>query len=104
MVEALRDGRDPGLLLHVVLDFLNSPQFIEFTHELPGHHRIRMVSAMAERYRQGHFLNAHNDSAKDEDRAFASVIHLGRGWKPDWGGLRQFIDRGDGVEARKSDG
>src|SRR3546814_3892894 len=29
MVEALRDGRDPGLLLHVVLDFLNSPQFIE---------------------------------------------------------------------------
>src|SRR3546814_15586031 len=78
MVEALRDGRDPGLLLHVVLDFLNSPQFIEFTHELTSDRRIRMVSAMAARYRQGHFLNAHNDSAKDEDRAFAYVINLGR--------------------------
>src|SRR3546814_13301733 len=98
MVEALRDGRDPGLLLHVVLDFLNSPQFIEFTHELTSDRRIRMVSAMAARYRQGHFLNAHNDSAKDEDRAFAYVINLGRGWQPDWGGQLHLLDGGDDIE------
>lgn len=97
MVEALRDGRDPGLLLHVVLEFLNSPQFIEFTHELTGDTRIRMVSAMAARYRHGHFLNMHNDSAHDEDRAFAYVINLGRGWQPHWGGQLQFVDEGADV-------
>ena len=97
MVEALRDGRDPGLLLHVVLDFLNSPQFIAFTHELTGDNRIRMVSAMAARYRPGHFLNMHNDSAKDEDRAFAYVINLGRGWQADWGGQLQFFGEGGDI-------
>src|SRR5688572_8571395 len=99
MVEARRDGRDAGLLLHVVLEFLNSPQFIAFARELTGDGRIRMVSAMAARYRQGHFLNAHNDSAKDEDRAFAYVINLGRNWQPHWGGQLQFLDeRGDIVD------
>src|SRR3546814_4462394 len=47
MVEALRDGRDPGLLLHVVLDFLNSPQFIEFTQDRKSTLRTPMVSALA---------------------------------------------------------
>jgi len=97
MVEALRDGRDPGLLLHVVLEFLNSAQFIAFTHELTGDRRIRMVSAMAARYRPGHFLNVHNDSAKDEDRAFAYVINLGRDWQPHWGGQLQFLDERGGI-------
>ena len=97
MVEALRDGRDPGLLLHVVLEFLNGAQFIEFARELTGDTRIRMVSAMATRYRQGHFLNLHDDGAKDEDRAFAYVMNLGRGWRPDWGGQLQFIGEGGDI-------
>jgi len=92
MVHARRRGADPGLILHAVLDFLNSSQFIEFARELTGDDHIRMVSALAVRYRQGHFLNLHNDSAKDENRRFAYVINLGRDWKPDWGGLLQFID------------
>src|SRR3546814_17670402 len=53
MVEALRDGRDPGLLLPVVLDFLNSPQFLEFPHEPTGDHRIPQGSALADRSPQG---------------------------------------------------
>src|SRR3546814_6028622 len=57
-----------------------------------------MVSAMAARYRQGHFLNAHNDSAKDEDRAFAYVINLRRGWQQDWGGQMQFLEGGDDID------
>src|SRR3546814_19538000 len=98
MVEALRDGRDPGLLLHVVLDFLNSPQFIEFTHELTGDRRIRMVSAMAARYRQGHFLNEHHDSATDEDRAFAYVITQGRAWQPAGGGQPAVLSGGHATQ------
>ena len=91
MVEARRDGTDPDLILHAVLDFLNSQPFIEFARELTGDPRIRMVSAIAARYRPGHFLNLHNDGSREEDREFAYVINLSRDWQSDWGGLLQFI-------------
>ncbi|KAF1709060.1 2OG-Fe(II) oxygenase [Pseudoxanthomonas sacheonensis] len=97
MIEARRDGLDPGLVLHVVVDFLNSPPFLEFARELTGDNAIRMVSAIAARYRSGHFLKLHNDKAGDEDRAFAYVINLSQGWQADWGGLLQFLDEGQNV-------
>ena len=92
MIEARRDGLDPGLVLHVVVDFLNSPQFLDFARQLTGDPAIRMVSAIGVRYRAGHFLRAHNDLANDENRAFAYVINLSRQWSPDWGGLLHFLD------------
>ena len=92
MIDARRDGTDPQLVLHAVVDFLNSPQFLEFARQLTGDPAIRMVSAIGVRYRAGHFLRAHNDLANDEDRAFAYVINLSRQWSPDWGGLLHFLD------------
>lgn len=92
MIDAHQEGRDPGLLLHVVVDFLNSAPFLEFARALTGEQGIRGVSAIAARYRPGHFLRLHNDKASDEDRAFAYVINLGRGWQADWGGQLQFVD------------
>lgn len=97
MIDARRDGLDPGLVLHVVVDFLNSPAFLQFARELTGDPAIRMVSAIAARYRAGHFLNVHSDNASDEDRAFAYVINLGKDWQVDWGGLLQFVDAGNEV-------
>lgn len=91
MIDARRDGLDPGLVLHVVVDFLNTPPFLEFARELTGDKSIRMVSAIAARYRPGHFLKMHNDHASEEDRAFAYVINLSHGWQADWGGLLQFL-------------
>lgn len=91
IVDAHREGSDPDLILHAVLEFLNGPQFIEFARYLTGQPAIRMVSAIAARYRPGHFLNAHNDHASDEGREFAYVINLGRDWQTDWGGLLQFL-------------
>ena len=92
MIDARRDGTDPQLVLHAVVDFLNSAQFLEFARQLTGDPAIRMVSAIGVRYRAGHFLRAHNDLANDEDRAFAYVINLSRQWSPDWGGLLHFLD------------
>ena len=92
MIDARRDGTDPQLVLHAVVDFLNSPQFLDFARQLTGDPAIRMVSAIGVRYRAGHFLRAHNDLANDEDRAFAYVINLSRQWSPDWGGLLHFLD------------
>ena len=92
MIDARRDGTDPQLVLHAVVDFLNSPQFLDCARQLTGDPAIRMVSAIGVRYRAGHFLGAHNDLANDENRAFAYVINLSRQWSPDWGGLLHFLD------------
>lgn len=92
MIDARRDGLHPELVLHTVVDFLNSPPFLEFARELTGDSAIRMVSAIAARYRPGHFLRLHDDNSLEEERAFAYVINLGQGWKADWGGLLQFVD------------
>lgn len=97
MIDARRDGTEPGLLLHVVVDFLNSEDFLGFARELTGDQDIRMVSAIASRYRSGHFLRLHDDKSHEEERAFAYVINLSRHWHADWGGLLQFVDERENV-------
>jgi hypothetical protein len=92
MVRAYNEGRDPGLLLHQVLEFLNSPEHLAFTRMLTGENRIRRVSAQATRYRAGHFLRRHNDSSESDQRLYAYVMNLSRDWQADWGGQLQFLD------------
>ena len=98
MVTAYKEGRDPGLPLHRVLEFLNSPQLLAFARALTGEPAIRRANAQATRYRAGQFLKAHDDSdAKDEGRLYAYVINLTGAWPADWGGLLQFLDADDRV-------
>lgn len=92
MIDAHRDGLDPGLVLHVVVDFLNSPEFLTFARYITGDEAIQMVSAIGVRYRTGHFLRLHNDKQDDEQRTHAYVINLSRDWLADWGGLLEFVD------------
>ncbi|RNF83634.1 2OG-Fe(II) oxygenase [Montanilutibacter psychrotolerans] len=92
MVSAYQQRRDPGLLLHRVLELFNSPDYIGFVRALTGDERIRRVNAQATRYRPGHFLRYHTDEEHGEGRLYAYVLNLSRGWHADWGGLLQFID------------
>lgn len=92
MVSAYKEGRDPGLLLHRVLELFNSPEYIGFARALTGDDRIRRVNAQATRYRPGHFLRYHTDAESHEGRLYAYVLNLSRDWHADWGGLLQFID------------
>ena len=91
MIRAYKEGRDPGLVLHRVLEFFNAPDYLAFMRALTGDDGIRRVSAQATRYRPGHFLRHHNDSDEDEGRRYAYVINLSHDWQADWGGLLQFI-------------
>ena len=93
MMDAIRENRDPHLLLGPVLRFLNSPDFIEFARFISGDRQIRMVSAQATRYRPGQFLMTHDDKIDAEDRRYAYVINLTRRWQADWGGLLHFTDQ-----------
>ena len=91
MVPAYREGRDPGLLLHRVLELFNSPPYIAFARALSGDARIRRVNAQATRYRPGQFLRYHTDIDSSEGRLYAYVLNLTARWRADWGGLLQFI-------------
>jgi SM-20-related protein len=91
MVRAYQEGRDPGLLLHRVLELFNLPDYLAFARHLTGDTRIRRVNAQATRYRPGQFLRHHTDEEGDEGRLYAYVLNLSRGWQADWGGLLQFI-------------
>jgi Rps23 Pro-64 3,4-dihydroxylase Tpa1-like proline 4-hydroxylase len=92
MVRAYNEGRDPDLLLHRVLEFLNGPEYLTFIRMLTGENRIRRVSAQATRYRPGHFLRRHNDHDEGEQRLYAYVMNLSQEWQADWGGQLQFLD------------
>ncbi len=90
MVKAAIEGRDPNLILHAILGFLNSQEFIGFARWLVNDSKITHASAQATRYRAGHFLTRHQDKDQHEDRAYAYVINLTKNWHADWGGLLQF--------------
>jgi len=92
MVTAYTQGRDPGLLLHRVLELFNTPDYLALMHALTGDARVRRVNAQATRYRPGHFLRWHTDIDSHEGRLYAYVLNLSRDWHADWGGLLQFVD------------
>jgi Rps23 Pro-64 3,4-dihydroxylase Tpa1-like proline 4-hydroxylase len=92
MVRAAKEGRDPQLILHAILEFLNSEDFLGFARWFTGEPSINAVNAQATRYRAGHFLTRHVDQHSSEGRLFAYVINLTPRWDTDWGGLLQFHD------------
>ena len=95
MIDAYLDGRDPGHPLNGVTEFLNSPEFMAFAHEVTGE-PVTKVDAQATYYRPGHFLSQHDDLGVGERRA-AYTIGLTRVWRPDWGGQLMFHDAGGDV-------
>ena len=59
-----------------------------------------MADAQLTRYRQGHFLTAHDDHVEGKQRYYAYVLGLTDGWRIDWGGLLAFHGEDDNVAAR----
>lgn len=92
MVTAYKEGRDPHLLLHRFLEYINSQPFLEFVRQVTGVASIRKADAQATRYAPGHFLKQHNDITPEQGREVAYVVNLTRDWQADWGGLLQFLD------------
>lgn len=92
MVPAYLEKRDPGLLLHQLLEFLNHPQTLARLAAVTGDSTVARLDAQATCYRSGHFLRYHNDLAEGESRRFAFVLNLSQNWQADWGGLLQILD------------
>jgi hypothetical protein len=88
-----------GPALTVFLDFLNSPEILAFMRNVTGCSDIAFADGHATRYRTGHFLTAHDDRNDPMQRRVAYVMNLTPQWRPDWGGLLQFLDERGNVAA-----
>ncbi len=62
-----------------------------------GLKNIAHITAFVSRYEPGHFLMPHTDYVNGEQREAAFVLNLSARWKPEWGGLLQFIGSGGDV-------
>lgn len=92
MVSAYKEGRNPELLLHRVLEYLNSEPYLDFARRVTGLNDIVRADAQATRYIPGHFLKNHNDLQENEGRLAAYVLGFAKDWQADWGGLLHFLD------------
>lgn len=79
-------------LLNQLCDFLNSEPFLAFVRQATGFTDINFVDAQATAYGPGHFLTNHDDNVAGKNRRAAYVLNFTPQWRPDWGGLLQFID------------
>ncbi|MFK7957847.1 MAG: 2OG-Fe(II) oxygenase family protein [Lysobacterales bacterium] len=91
MVTAYLEKRDPGLLLHTVLELLNHPATLSLLQQVTGDSSVTRLDAQATCYRPGHFLRFHDDLEETERRRFAFVLNLSQHWQADWGGLLQLM-------------
>ena len=95
MVDAYRRRVLPHLILHRLLESLATPEMISFVRSVTGFADIQRVDAQATLYRPGNFLTSHSDEEAGVKRRAAYVIQLCRNWKPEWGGLLQFLADGE---------
>ncbi|MGA9851769.1 MAG: 2OG-Fe(II) oxygenase family protein [Gammaproteobacteria bacterium] len=92
MITAYIEKRNPKLLLHEMVEFINAPPFLGLLRAVTGVSNIMRADAQATRYDQGHFLKKHNDIVDTQYREVAYVLNLTKDWQADWGGLLQFMD------------
>jgi Rps23 Pro-64 3,4-dihydroxylase Tpa1-like proline 4-hydroxylase len=79
--------------------FLNSEEFLGFTRDITGIEAIEFGDAQATLYRSGHFLTAHDDNVPGTKRLAAYVMSFTPVWRPEWGGLLEFVDHTSQVDA-----
>lgn len=97
MVPAYLEKRDPHLVLHRVLEYINGAEFIHFVRTVTGVQSVTNADAQATRYIPGCFLRKHSDYEEGKGREVAYVLNLTRDWYPEFGGLLQFLDEHDDV-------
>lgn len=95
MIDAYIAGEDPDWPLHIMTEFLNSPEMLEFTKTITNEPTVIKHDGQATLYAPGHFLNAHNDTGDHAERRAAYVMGFTKDWRVDWGGQLLFLDGQD---------
>jgi len=100
IIKAVQQGWDPGGAHEVLLEHLNTPDFLGLVRAVTGIDSLFKADAQATLFAQGNYLGRHIDSHVAEGWEVAYVLNLARDdWHPDWGGYLLFLDEeGDVVE------
>ena len=100
MVDAYLGEWAPGGPHDLLLEHINSEDFLGFIRAVTGIPTISKGDAQATLYAPGHFLGLHVDSHVGEGWRVAYVFNFCRAeWKPDWGGYLNFYDEEGDVVA-----
>ena len=89
---------DPGHYWSKTVSFLNGADFLELAREITGIEGIDFADAQATLYRGGDFLTVHDDDVPGTKRLAAYVLSFTPVWRPEWGGLLEFLDRSSQIE------
>lgn len=76
----------------LLLEYVNSPDYLDFIRQVTGIPQIRKGDAQATLFAPGQFLGRHIDSHVAEGWVVAYVMNFCKDWKPDWGGYLNFFD------------
>ena len=100
MLDAYLGKWAPGHPLELVLEYINTPEFLDFVRAITGIPGLIKADAQATLFAPNHFLAMHDDRGTGEEgRQVAYVLSLAREWRPDWGGYLLFYDDDDDVIA-----
>lgn len=101
MLDAALQGWNPELVLHDVIEFMNSPKMLDIVRSVTGKGNLIKADAQATLYSHQHFLTTHDDTG-DGDRRVAYVLNLTKDWREDWGGYLHFYNKdGDIIQGFK---
>jgi Rps23 Pro-64 3,4-dihydroxylase Tpa1-like proline 4-hydroxylase len=90
---------DPAHYWAEVTSFLNGADFLGLARAVTGIPQIAFADAQATLYRAGHFLTLHDDNVEGLNRRIAYVMSFTTFWRPEWGGLLEFVGADGQVEA-----
>lgn len=101
LVQSVQEGWDPEGPHQLLLEYLNSPDFLGLVREVTGIRDLVKADGQATLYAPQHFLGLHIDSHVAEGWKVAYVLNFTIDqWMPEWGGYLQFFDdEGDVVQA-----
>jgi Rps23 Pro-64 3,4-dihydroxylase Tpa1-like proline 4-hydroxylase len=100
IVEAYLGKWDEGGPHDLLLEHINTPDFLDFIRDVTGIPEITKGDAQATLFAPGHFLGRHIDSHVGEGWRVAYVMNFClEQWSPDWGGYLNFYDEDGDVIA-----
>lgn len=93
LLEAYLQRWDAGGPHDILLEHLNTPEFLDLVRTVTGFTDLAKADGQATLYAGGHFLPLHHDSHVAQAWKVAYVLNLSSDeWRPDWGGNLVFYD------------
>ncbi|WP_286266084.1 2OG-Fe(II) oxygenase [Thalassotalea atypica] len=97
LYDIYHDNLLPDHFFNHIMEFLNQDATLSYFRQLLSAPHISFADGQITRFRQGHFLNRHNDDVDSKNRIAAFVINLTKEWRVDWGGALHLLDSNQNI-------